>query len=75
MTPFEKAGYSKYTKFRVLGNVLSFKKDDIVTLEHDNGRYCPWFKTEDGRKIRLCLPNMAPEGFEEELEVYEEEDE
>ena len=71
MTSFEKAGYAKDTKFRVLVDYWSFKEGDIVTLYEDDGNYLLRFKTEDGRNRRMWLPNMAPDGYEE-LEVYEE---
>ena len=72
MTPFEEAGYTKETKFRVLRDWGNLKKGDIVTLGLDDGTECPWFKTEDGRRAWCWLPNMAQEGCEERLEVYEE---
>ena len=71
MTPFEKAGYTKDTKFKVLRDLFRLKKGDIVTLKEVKGSSLLWFKTEDGRNRRMYLPNMAPEGYPEELEVYE----
>ena len=71
LTPFEKAGYTKDAKFKVLGNWGSLKKGDIVTLDEDDGTICPRFKTEDGRCGSMWLPNMAPKGCREELEVCE----
>ena len=71
MTPFEKAGYSKDTKFKVLRDRWGLKKGDIVTLCEDDGSYRPRFRSEDGRCEWLYLPNTAiDEGVEEELEVY-----
>ena len=73
MTPFEKAGYTKDTKFRVLNCFGTLEKGDIVTLDEDDGTVAPKFKTEDGRRDWLYLPNTAEDvGVEEELEVYEE---
>ena len=73
MTPFEKAGYTKDTKFKVLRDSNAcFSKGDIVTLAEDDGFRCPWFKTEDGRESCSLLPGMAPEGYDENLEVYKE---
>ena len=72
MTPFEAAGYTDTTKFRVLKERGELKKDDIVALDYDDSSVCPWFKTEEGKRSYICLPNMAPEGGPEELEVYEE---
>ena len=74
MSPFEKAGYTKETNFKVLRDWGSFNKGDIVTLELDDGSLAPLFKTRYGDKFTdyMYLPNMAPEGFDEQLEVYEE---
>ena len=70
MTPFEKAGYTKDTKFKVLRDSNAcFSKGDIVTLAEDDGFRCPWFKTEDGNVGRLWLPNTC----RWELELYVEE--
>ena len=73
LTPFEKAGYTKDTKFKVLRDWGSLKKGDIVTLKEDNGEDFPWFKTEEGRPQWCWLPNMAPNRIVEQLEVYVEE--
>ena len=72
LTPFEAAGYTKETKFKVLRDRGILSKGDIVTLLIDDGSLCLWFKTEDGRLGWSCLPNMAPKGSREHLEVYEE---
>ena len=75
MSPFEKAGYTKHTKFKVLRDYGSFKVGDIVTLVLDDGTICPRFITKGGNKVMeyMYLPNAAaPQGFKEELEVYEE---
>ena len=66
-------GYTKDTKFKVLIAFGSLNKGDIVTLDEDDGTVAPKFKTEDGRRDWLYLPNTAEDvGVEEELEVYEE---
>ena len=72
MTPFEKAGYTKDTKFKALRDLFRLKKGDIVTLYEDDGSYRPSFKNEDGEWNWLWLPNTVSEFYEEELEVYEE---
>ena len=72
LTPFEKAGYTKDTKFKVLIDIMYLKKGDIVTLDEDDGSIFPLFKTEDDRWSYMFLPNMEPDGYPEELEVYEE---
>ena len=74
LTPFEKAGYTKDTKFRVLRDYDYLKKGDIVTLAEDDGFRCPWFKTEDGNWGSMWLPGMVPKDYDEHLEVYEGED-
>lgn len=74
MTPFEKAGYSKYTKFRVIGEgFFDLEKGDIVTLEEDEGGYLCCFKTPCGRRSWCWLPDTTHLGGSEDLEVYEEE--
>ena len=72
MTPFEEVGYTKDTKFKVLVDYWGLYRGDIVTLELDDGTISPKFKTEDGRDDWIYLPNMAPQGYPEDLEVYEE---
>ena len=72
MTPFEKAGYTKDTKFRVIKDCYSLKKGDIVTLYEDDGTLSPKFRTYDGRCYWLYLPNMSLVYYEEVLEVHEE---
>ena len=73
LTPFERAGYTKETKFKVLRDDCTFDKGDIVALGEDEGSECIIFKTEDGRWNWLYLPNMTPKYRHEELEVHEEE--
>ena len=72
MTPFEKAGYTKDTKFRVIKDYYSLKIGDIVTLFGDDGNSRVLeFKTKDGRGSWCWLPNVRSDGKPEELEVYE----
>ena len=73
LTPFQAAGYTKDTKFRVLVDYRGLYRGDIVTLDEDDGTVAPWFKNEDGSIGYMYLPNMAPEGQLEVLEVHEEE--
>ena len=72
MTPFEKAGYTKDTKFRVLRDYRRFKKGDIVTLCEDYGSICPRFETKEGSLGSMYLPGMGSERYGEELDVYKE---
>ena len=72
LTPFERAGYTKETKFKVLVNNCGLRVGDIVTLNKDDGSVCPLFQTKDGRWCYTFLPNTAPRSCDEELEVYEE---
>ena len=73
MTPFQEAGYTKDTKFRVLVDFGKYiKKGDIVTLYKDGGTLAPCFKTEDDRRGCMRIPNMVDVVECEELEVYEE---
>ena len=72
LTPFKAEGYTGETKFRVLKNRGSLKRGDIVTVAYDDGKTRIYFKKEDGRLGWFWLPNMTPEGYEEDLEVYEE---
>ena len=68
MTPFEKAGYTKDTKFKALTKDGDLNVGDIVTLECDDGSSCPWFENElVDSAIGLLLPNYG-----NDIEVYEE---
>ena len=44
-TPFEAAGYTKNTIFRVLDNWGNFKKGDLVKIAKDDGTYSPYFRS------------------------------
>ena len=71
-TPFEQAGYTKDTKFKLLMDYNSYKKGDIVTLHRDDGSDCPMFTDGKGNYHYLYLPNMRPTG-DQRMEVYVEE--
>ncbi len=68
MTPFQKAGFTKDTKFRCLCSYGSLRKGAIVTLNKDDGTDCPEFIDENGNKEYMILPDLA---FAD-LEVYTE---
>jgi len=42
-TPFEKAGYTKDTKFKFIGEDGEFEQGETVWLERDDGTSCPKF--------------------------------
>ena len=69
MTPFEKAGYTEVTNFRVLEDYYYFKKDEIVTLCKDDGTRCPFFKSGSGFRASMWIPDQKYS----KLEVYEDE--
>lgn len=68
MTPFQKAGFTKDTKFRCLCNYGDLRKGVIVTLNKDDGTDCPEFIDGNGNQEYMILPDSA---FAE-LEVYTE---
>ena len=68
MTPFQKAGFTKDTKFRCLCSYGNLRKGVIVTLNKDDGTDCPEFIDENGNEEYMILPDLA---FAE-LEVYTE---
>jgi hypothetical protein len=68
MTPFQKAGFTKDTKFRCLCNYGDLRKGVIVTLNKDDGTDCPEFIDGNGNQEYMILPDLA---FAE-LEVYTE---
>lgn len=80
MTPFQKAGYTIDTKFKVLKTYGQLNLGDTVTIRSEHDR-CndydeyPIFITEDGREEPMCLPGSRC--GDEELAVLvdsEEED-
>lgn len=68
-TPFEEAGYTKDTKFKLLMDCNSYKKGDVLTLHHDDGSTCPMFTDGKSNNHYVYLPNMRPEG-DQRIEVY-----
>lgn len=68
MTPFQKAGFTKDTKFRCLNRYGDLRKGVIVMLNKDDGTDCPEFIDENGNKEYMILPDLA---FAD-LEVYTE---
>lgn len=76
MTPFEKAGYTKDSKFKTLvtrGNTLA---GVIVQLQEDDGSHCPLFEAVDvGERLCFWLPTEGDKrGVEEELEIIVEQE-
>jgi len=66
-TPFENAGYTKDTKFKVISEYRDFVVGDIVVLEEDDNSTNPHFTTLDGKKNGyMNLPCRA----DAEIEVY-----
>lgn len=70
MTPFQKAGYTSDTRFKVLVDEGEVKAGDIVRVQKDDGSEYPFFLAEDGREECLYLPGTNPD--QEELEVISE---
>lgn len=68
-TPFENAGYTKDTKFKVLKDFGNLTEGDIVTLEEDDNSYSPYFRNEGGDVDEMYLPGSE---WGKELEVYED---
>lgn len=70
-TPFEKAGYTKDTKFRVLacnGEEYGIPKGSVVRLDFDDGSACPAFvKLTGGDYMYYYLPGATYN----HLEVFE----
>ena len=54
MTPFEKAGYTKDTKFKTLVRSCDLPKGTIVILYKDDSTSCPFFQTVCGSKINYA---------------------
>lgn len=72
-TPFEQAGYTKETKFKVLEAQYGFRKGEIVTLDWDDQSSCPRFKSEGGNTAFIFFSTTV--GHKTGLEVYVEESE
>ncbi len=82
VTHFEKAGYTKDTKFKVIEHGGDFPYGSIVVLLEDDGSTCPFFKLEGttGTSTDDCsylnygcfyLPGFSEDG--DQIEVYIEE--
>lgn len=70
-TPFEDAGYTKDTKFKVIDDSdVDFKLGEIVWLEEDDGTTLPLFTNEEDTMGYMHFGGDSPD-----LEVYEEEPE
>lgn len=68
LTPFQKAGYTKDTKFRVLacnGEEYGIPKGSVVRLDFDDGSVCPLFRKDGHDKLYCFL-------FESQLEVVKD---
>ena len=65
-TPFENAGYTKDTKFKVLTNPVGgeFRAGDVVWLKSDDGSHCPIFTNGNGADTYLCLPTTGHQYLE-----------
>lgn len=72
-TPFEQAGYTKETKFKVLESQYGFRKGEIVTLDWDDQSSCPRFKSKGGHTAFLFFSTTGES--KTDLEVYVEESE
>ncbi len=71
MTPFEKAGYTKDSKFRVMRDAFHFVEGDTVWLYYDDGSHCPMFT--DGKSKEWCmLPDEITYNHKLELIVEDE---
>ena len=60
MTPFEQAGYTKDTKFKVLVDDYDLEIGTVVVIRTDDGTDCPFFKTivpQDHGSLCYYLPN------------------
>lgn len=75
MTPFEKAGYTKDSKFRVTkceSSIIKFKVDDILSIVSDDESVCPRFVNQEGYSNFFVLPESLEERFKSELIVEQE---
>lgn len=71
-TPFQKAGYTKDTKFKVITGCGGLREGDIVRLKYDDGGNAPQFINEATNGLSfMWLPGMNRDttGI---LEVFEE---
>ncbi len=75
MTPFEKAGYTKDSKFRVTkceSSIIKFKVGDILSIVSDDESVCPKFVNQEGYSNFFVLPESLEERFKSELIVEQE---
>lgn len=68
-TPFENAGYTKDTVFRVLSGSVAFERNDLLRLDLDDGTACPRFVDQRGQKAYMPLPKKKVRDGESILEV------
>lgn len=61
LTPFQAAGYTKDTKFRVTAYSEYFTEGDIVWLERDDGTLFPKF-TNGEEELYMALPEHGEHG-------------
>jgi hypothetical protein len=79
-TPFQNAGYTKDTKFKVLNDFGIFKVGDIAVLGEDDGSVCPamillgteFDQNDDETFCYMYLPSEAQKDYDPELEVIAE---
>lgn len=79
-TPFQNAGYTKDTRFKVLNDYGIFKVGDIAVLGEDDGTCCPpmvllgteFDQNDDETFSYMFLPSEAQEIVVPELEVIAE---
>jgi len=75
-TPFEKAGYTKGSKFKTLVARCNTVAGAIVQLQEDDGSHSPFFEAVDvGERLCFWLPTEGDKrGEEEELELIVEQE-
>lgn len=73
-TPFEQAGYTKDTEFRVISSGAHFNAGDVVKLKYDDTSTSPCFVNEKTRKSGyMYLPGHGlDDSLVYHLEVYSE---
>ena len=73
-TPFEQAGYTEDTKFRVIANGEHFNAGDIVRLKYDDNSASPLFVNEwTGKETYMYLPGLGRDDYPVyRLEAYSE---
>ena len=73
-TPFEQAGYTKDTEFRVISSGAHFNAGDVVKLKYDDTSTSPCFVNEKTRKSGyMYLPGHGlNDSLVYHLEVYSE---